>query len=298
MDTTMHNQIMELFSYCRPMGSDTEREFVDRFLIPLGFERDEHLNLVLTVGDKPRILFSSHQDTVHRKEGRQDLKLKGGMLTQTSGSSCLGADDTAGIWLMMEMIKAKIPGIYVIHYGEEVGGIGSRAKAKHDPMFFADIDAAIAFDRRGYGDVITHQGYGRSCSDAFAWSLANQLGSGFQPSPDGIYTDTAEYTHLVPECTNISVGYEHAHSPAERQDVTFLIALREALLRVDWTALVIERDPQEELVIEERGGGRRAESLEDLCFEFPDVAAAMIHTMGLTIKDFHASIEDYHGIAA
>jgi len=293
------NFIMELFSYCRPMGSETEREFVCKYLVPAGFVEDEHHNMILTVGDKPRILFSSHMDTVHRKDGRQNLLLKDGILTlhPDEKSSCLGGDDTAGIWLMLEMIKAGIEGDYIIHYGEERGGIGSSAKARAEPGFFAGIDIAIAFDRAGYTDVITHQGM-RTASDAFAKSLAKELGSGYKPCPHGIYTDTYEYAHLVPECTNISVGYSHAHSPREEQDVTFLIALREALLQVDWKNLVVERDPL--LVASEkftfRDFQRGPQTLEDLCWEYPEVAATMIAAAGWSAANFVEEAESNFGI--
>jgi hypothetical protein len=290
----MINDIMELFSYCRPMGSKTEQEFVDKFLMPAGFKRDDHQNLILTLGRAPRILFSSHMDTVHDEEGRQDLILKDGILTQTSGSSCLGGDDTAGIWLMLEMIKAGIEGVYIIHYGEERGGIGSRAKATKEPLFFAGIDAAIAFDRAGYSDVITHQFGQRTASDAFARSLSKELGDTFEPCSHGIYTDTAEYADLVPECTNISVGYSHAHSPREEQDVTFLIALRQALLQVDWSNLVIERDPM--AVEGPVAHVSRDATLVDLCWEYPDLAASMIEAAGFSVQDFVEELEANLGV--
>jgi hypothetical protein len=41
-------------------------------------------------------------------------------------SNCLGADCTTGVWLILEMIKANVPGVYVIHSDEEVGGKGAR----------------------------------------------------------------------------------------------------------------------------------------------------------------------------
>ena len=290
----MINEIMELFSYCRPMGSQTEQEFVDKFLMPVGFQRDAHQNLILTIGAKPRILFSSHMDTVHKVEGRQDLLFKDGILTQTSGSSCLGGDDTAGIWLMLEMIKAGIEGVYVIHYGEERGGIGSRAKAEREPEFFAGIDIAIAFDRSGYADIVTHQGGEQTASVDFAQSLAKELGGSFAPCPHGIYTDTAEYSHLVAECTNISVGYSRAHSSAEEQDVTFLMALREALLQVNWNNLVIARDPKEQ--VDAVLFCDREVTIRSLCWEFPDIAAAIIEAMGISAQDFAEEVESHLGV--
>lgn len=242
-------RILTLFSYKRPSGSVTEAAFIDLFLAPLGFERDQHRNLRLTVGENPTILFSSHVDTVHSSEGVQKLDYRDGILQLTrrekrGRSNCLGADDTAGIWLMMEMVKAGVPGHYVIHHAEESGCIGSSDLAKSSPEFLRGFKAAIAFDRNYTSDIITHQMGRRCASDAFARSLANQLGGGYEPDPTGSYTDTNEYAHLIPECTNISVGYRRQHSANETQDVHFLIALRDRLLAVDWSALKIERDPE------------------------------------------------------
>lgn len=296
------DNIMELFSYCRPMGSRTEEKFVEKFLLPLGFERDPFDNLVLQIGDKPRVLFSSHMDTVHKVEGMQDLALEKGFLTQISGNNCLGADDTAGIWLMMEMVKADIPGLYVIHYGEEQGCVGSRDLADHNPDFLDGIEIAIAFDRAYYSDIITHQMGARTASDAFAWSLAKELGGSFQPCNEGAYTDTNEYAHLIPECTNISVGYSGQHSKSEKQDVEFLIALRTALLNVNWDNLVVARDPSvyEELPRFGWGTGKKARkaTLEDWIEAYPDVAADMLRAFGIDENQFLEQIEDYYGTVA
>ena len=40
-------------------------------------------------------------------------------------SDCLGADDGAGVFLMLEMIDANVEGTYIFHRGEERGGWGS-----------------------------------------------------------------------------------------------------------------------------------------------------------------------------
>jgi hypothetical protein len=297
----MIDTLLDMFSYQRPCGGATEKLFIAKYLS--AFQPDEYENLVLTVGSNPRILFSSHMDTVHRFDGiNNTLKFDGQFLSQT-GSNCLGADDTAGVFLMLEMIKAEIPGVYVIHFGEECGGIGSKSLAKGNPDFFRDIDIAIAFDRMGYEDIITHQCFQQTASDAFALSFAAELGGSFKPSDDGVYTDTAEYAHLVPECTNISVGYFNQHNKGETQDVRFLLALREALLQVRWENLVVERDPSE--VVKKKSSysykfERRLEerSMRDLVWDYPDIAADVIRAMGITVEDFVIAIEEQYGVAA
>ncbi|TIW53833.1 MAG: hypothetical protein E5V54_24025 [Mesorhizobium sp.] len=308
--------ILDMFQYRRPRGSATEQKFIDTFLTPLGFKRDEYLNLYLIVGSAetiPTIMFSSHVDTVHRKDGIQTLNYdqKTGILTLSKraireGSNCLGADDTAGIWLMTEMIKAGVPGYYMIHHGEESGCIGSSDLAHHCPNFLREFGAAIAFDRQDYGDIITHQSPGRTCSDKFAQALADQLG-GYAPSQWGVYTDTAQYSHLIAECTNVSVGYRGQHTSREQQDVPFLIELRNKLLAVDWAALPISRDPSEVEEDDDRLYSRswksaakksydmRKRTLLDLCQEYPEVIADILENMGVDPADVQDYVDEAYG---
>jgi hypothetical protein len=236
-------ELRKMLTYCRPEGSFTEWLFCERFIAGLpGMQQDEHGNYRVSLGDSP-VLWSCHTDTVHRHAGRQRVHVADDIFSLTSPSSCLGADDTAGIWLMRQMILRGIPGHYVFHYGEEVGGLGSSSLAEYEPEWLAQIKWAIALDRAGFTDVITHQGGWRCCSNSFAEALAEGLGLGYQPCDSGIYTDTAEYTQIVPECTNLSVGYLACHSAAETLDGRHLLRLLDALCALDVDALPCERDP-------------------------------------------------------
>jgi hypothetical protein len=233
-----------MLTYKRPSGSDAERDFVRRYLLPLGVKPDAAGNLIHRIGDAP-VLWSCHTDTVHRTSGRQMVRLNGKgviSLARKAPSNCLGADDTAGVWLLCEMIRAGTPGLYVFHAGEEIGGKGSKHIAENTPELLTGIQYAIALDRKGRTSVITHQG-ARCCSDAFAKSLGDALKLGMKPDDSGLFTDTANYRSLVPECSNLSVGYEQAHSDRETLDTEFLVALRDQLLRLDVETLPVTRDP-------------------------------------------------------
>jgi hypothetical protein len=50
---------------------------------------------------------------------------------------------------------------------------------------------------------------------------------------------------LIPECTNLSIGYEHAYSPKERVNVTHVHQLLTALLALDSTDLLCQRSTTE-----------------------------------------------------
>ena len=240
-------RLYDILTYRRPRGGTTEAIFLKRFIdtVP-GMMKDLCGNRYVCIGDQnPTVMWSCHTDTVHHDEGIQSIRLKGEFLelVDKMDSNCLGADDGAGIWLMLEMIDQNVPGLYIFHYGEESGCIGSKWIVKNTPELVQGIKVAIAFDRAGYTDVITRQSTGRCCSDAFAKSLALQLPSGYAPDDTGVYTDTAHYIGLIPECTNLSVGYFSQHTASESVNVYHIMALREALCEIDTTTLTIERDP-------------------------------------------------------
>lgn len=238
--------LMDMLTYKRPAGSKTERRFIREFIHPLGVDTDAMGNLYKRIGRAP-VVWSCHTDTVHRDGGTQAISVAAGrvVLAKTSQSNCLGADDTAGVWLLTEMIKANRPGLYIFHRAEEIGGVGSSHIASKTPNLLTGMDCAIALDRRGTTDIITHQAGGRCCSDAFAGALARALGTGYAPDSGGLFTDTANYTGLIGECTNVSVGYYSEHSAREALDIEHVLKLRQALLAIDTESLPIERTPGE-----------------------------------------------------
>ena len=238
--------LIEMLRYKRPQGTQTQDEFCERFLEPHFGLPDRHGNYILSIGDAPKLCFASHHDTVHRTEGLQQLVVTSNVVSvaDTSISSCLGADCTTGVWLMLGMIEAGIEGVYVVHAAEEVGCVGSSALVKDNPYWLTGIDAVISFDRYGDTSVITHQMGKRTASSEFATSFADALDlPQLIADPNGSYTDSNEYADVVSECTNISVGYYGQHGVNETQDLEFADLLMYKLCAADWSKLVIARDP-------------------------------------------------------
>lgn len=245
-DATMtpRDELLAMLSFRRPAWSKTERNFIHRFIRPLGVQEDDIGNLSKRIGTTP-VLWSCHTDTVHRMGGRQKLAVSSGLIKpDDTRSNCLGADCTAGVWLMVQMIRAGVPGLYIFHRAEEIGGVGSSHIAKHRPQLLDGIKYAVAFDRRGTQSIITHQG-DRCCSEEFSASLGLALGMGHRSDNGGTFTDTANYTHLIGECSNLSVGYMNEHTKREALDLDYLERLRDALLVIDTSTLVAQRKPGE-----------------------------------------------------
>jgi hypothetical protein len=67
----------------------------------------------------------------------------------------------------------------------------------------------------------------------------------FLADSTGVFTDSANLTRIVAECTNCSTGYFAQHGDGEWQDVTFLQQLAEQLVTVAWDDLPVERKPFE-----------------------------------------------------
>lgn len=238
-------ELYHMLTYRRPHGAVAERKWINRFIRPLGVTRDAYGNYYKLIGDSPRVMWCCHTDTVHHQSGRQTIVADGPFLrlAKGSGSNCLGADDGAGAWLLRQMIKAGKPGLYVFHRGEELGRLGSEWIVENTPELLSDVEIAIAFDRRGQNSIITHQWAGRCCSEIFAKSLADGLDLNHTLESGGSYTDTASYMSLVPECTNVSVGYYAEHGKDESLHVPYLYDLLDALLALDTDTLVVDRIP-------------------------------------------------------
>jgi len=167
-------------------------------------------------------------------------------------SSVLGADDKLGCYIMCRLIMDGTDGLYVFHIGEECGGIGSNYISTQTPELVEGMNYCIAFDRYEYGHIITHQAGGRCCSDDFVAGLAGKLNPLLPPKEQmsgnsgGSFTDSANYTKLIPECTNVSVSYKSQHTRRENFDlVWFRDILVPALLKITWHDLPVARDPNE-----------------------------------------------------
>jgi hypothetical protein len=242
------HKLQRMLTYTRRHDTQGEHAFIDTFIKPLIPEtfvddKGEVLAYVVEVRDSeegsPPYLFCCHTDTVHDRTANPVQQV---MVDDTCGLAYkddgqpLGADDAAGVWLLINMIEEGVPGTYIFHRGEECGGIGSRGMVAHHAQWLSTFTHAIAFDRKGTTSVITEQYIGETASLTFAQALSDLLNdnTSFEYAPDetGIFTDTANYAHLIPECTNVSVGYYEEHTKNEYLDMWHLDALLDQLVYV------------------------------------------------------------------
>ena len=301
-----------MLQWKRPSGNDVSTAvFADMYLKPVFGEPDEFGNYIKIIYDceyYPPTCFTAHYDTVHHEGGFQIVTVEDNVVS-SEGDDCLGADCTTGIWLIMEMIDAGIPGVYVVHADEEIGCKGSSSLVASNPDWLDDLTSVISFDRYGDTSIVTHQMGLRTASQDFAVSLSNILGMhNLIPDDTGVYTDSNEYSDRVPECTNISVGYYNQHTSRETQDLVFLALLRDALLAADWSKLVISRDPSDVTELEKSFGYgyygadyerdlnsvNARQDLYELITAYPDEISEYLFERGITATELaeEAMIDD------
>lgn len=237
--------------------------------LPKNILTDSVGNYYIKIGESDT-MFCSHLDTAAyekekvehdfwKSEGKLFVGTKGDIIKKTyknkkgetieydaKTGTLLGADDKAGVVIMLNMIENNIPGLYYFFIGEEVGRIGSTAAYKNHNNIFKEYKRCISFDRRGYGSIISKQMGSVCCSSEFVSELSKEfkkVGMVFKDDPTGIYTDSATFMDVIPECTNLSVGYFDEHTEYETQDLTYLVKLSNACLKINWDSLPVKRNP-------------------------------------------------------
>lgn len=250
---TMNIQDTFLSFTTRTYPHGTESELFH--LLPKDLEFDEFGNLFKQIGTSPSTMFTCHLDTATKALTQVNHVFEDNFI-KTDGTSILGADDKAGLTIILNMMENNVEGLYYFFLGEEVGCVGSKKLAqKHAENPIPYIKKVVSFDRRATSSVITFQMSGRCCSEEFGEALSealnragllvsdNEVTLDFKTDPTGIYTDSAQFIPIYPECTNISVGYYNEHTFSEKQDIKFLDKLAKSVIFVDWESLPVQRDP-------------------------------------------------------
>ena len=251
IDYTLDGSVKQLFLNLTRMQIPFNFEQTVAHLFPSGMKIDDHGNYYIKVGNS-KTMFCGHLDT-YSYEFKKVFHVIEGNIIKTDGTTTLGGDDKAGITIMIKMIEAKVPGLYYFFRGEEgvtspTGTWGSKQALKSYEKLFKEYDKCIAFDRRGDSSVITQQMYSFCCSDEFAGKLIEELnknGLKYEEDTTGMWCDSGVFMDLIPECTNISVGYKNEHTFNETQDIEHLENLVNACINIDWENLPVKRDPNE-----------------------------------------------------
>jgi len=299
---TMKNILYCILEDKRPTNNPQHcKDFTVALLNTLNISHVGDIHGNITVDRGGDTCFTSHTDTVNNKLGQNALVLDSKGLLRVEGGGVLGADDGAGMYVMIQMILAGKSGLYVFFATEEQGRVGSTNYTMPD-----HIKKCVSFDRKGYDNLITHQMTEEGCSVAFADAFIAQFDLPYKKDPTGSFTDSYTFFETVSECINLSVGYFDQHTKNESLDVVFLEKLVDACIAMDWDSLPVKRDPQVyRFTVDYKYGktdwGNKSygdwgnygaykhkhfnESMEDYVYDHPEIVAAYLEDIGVEISE-------------
>lgn len=158
-------------------------------------------------------------------------------------AACLGADDGAGLAVMLNLLQRGILGGYCFTTGEECGGIGALEVTRdtRGKAFLRQYKISIEIDRRGKDEIVHEQGAGKCASVEFTQWLCDELKMGHKPSEFGSYTDVSDFAEFICENVNISAGYVGAHTTNEQVCLDYLDRLADSLSNVKWDITKVKR---------------------------------------------------------
>lgn len=247
-------------------------------------DMDGYLNYLIDVSKDDKlgnVLYVAHYDTVDRDTGytetryghgtpttytqnqatKKKVSIRDGVafinevLPENKSVGCLGADDGAGLAVMLNLLATGTIGGYCFTTGEEVGGVGASDVLDQAESFLKQYSYSIEIDRRGETDMVYEQSVGECASKDFAQWLCDSLNMGHKPSDKGSYTDVATFAEVIPENVNIASGYINAHSADEQVSLPYLDNLAKAIKGLDWSKAKVTRKAGDfNLPVYTRGG--------------------------------------------
>ncbi|TVY08370.1 M20/M25/M40 family metallo-hydrolase [Paenibacillus cremeus] len=170
------------------------------------------------------ILLSAHMDTVDSFAPERKLLWQGDMLRSSEG--ILGADDRAGIAIILEVIRRinmgeEFNGTIKVAFTceEEIGRVGSSQISRE---WLHGVDTAIVADRRNRRDIVTSCRWMAFCPEEIGlfWEqVGKQIGVTDWKACQGGISDAVTYAQHGLPSVNLSCGYKYEHTDFEELHV-------------------------------------------------------------------------------
>lgn len=209
MGKCFSNNQVRIFEQLVKLNQPTLKRMLGKFLRKEYKKVVETKEYIIAEGDIP-IALVAHMDTVFKVQPEDVFydKQKNVMWSPDG----LGADDRAGVFMIMSIIKSGFKPHIIFTTDEEIGGLGARELAKKK-MPFKDLKYIIQLDRRGTNDCVFYD-----CDNQEFTAYVEKFGF---VETWGTFTDIS---YLCPAWgvagVNLSVGYHDEHSIAETLHVS------------------------------------------------------------------------------
>ena len=201
--------MQQIFSY--PVEGGSLLIYLKLLLSQFGYEnqRTDNRNYLMAEGDIP-IALIAHLDTVHSVEPFQFFYDEKEMVMWSPQG--LGADDRAGVILILSILSEGYRPHLIFTTGEEHGGIGANKLVENYSEAPFDIDFMIELDRCGSEDAVFY-----NCMNHSFIDYIRSFGFTFE---EGSFTDICILgRNWNIAAVNLSVGYYNEHTKAEYWDL-------------------------------------------------------------------------------
>ena len=230
------NHELKTFKYLASMSQPALKKTLAITLRKLGYPNViETEHYIIAEGSIP-IALVAHMDTVFASPPKEIFyDQQANVMWSPQG---LGADDRAGVFATLQILKSGLKPHVIFTTDEEKGGMGAIALALAHPEFpFADLRYMIQLDRQGANDCVFYD-----CDNLEFTTYVESFGF---VETWGTFSDISE---LAPEwgvaAVNLSVGYRDEHSREEILFVGHLLATIEKVKRM----LIAEPIPKYEYI--------------------------------------------------
>lgn len=217
--------LMKLLSIQSPSKNEGEmKKFIVSYIhankIECKIDVDETGNILITKGEAELYpCFISHMDEVNViQSDRTVIKLNNiliGLNAKTGAYAGIGADDSVGVYICLEALRAfeNIKIAFVVE--EEIGCIGS---GKMDMKFFENVIFVFQADRKGDDEVIQYSNGTDLMGTEFKDFIKPEMEKWNYKFGNGTATDAGKLTTrgIGIVTMNISCGYWEAHTLEEK----------------------------------------------------------------------------------
>ena len=167
---------------------------------------------IIAFGDIP-VALVAHMDTVHTSQIK-DLYYDREQNVMWSPQG-LGADDRAGVFSMIEILKRNFRPTLILTTDEEKGGLGADILTKEIKECPCDLNFLIELDRRGEDDCVFYD-----CDNPEFEAYIENFG--FKTS----WGSFSDISYIAPAwktaAVNLSIGYENEHTKAESLNLSWM----------------------------------------------------------------------------
>ena len=178
-------------------------------------------NYIYAIGDIP-IGLIAHLDIAHREPPNYGHIFHDQEKNALWSPYGLGADDRAGVYAIISIIKQNYFPSVILTCGEEIGGVGANELVKEIKKPLTNLRCLIELDRQGQDDCVFY-----SCDNAKFQAYVEKFGFITQR---GTFSDIS----IICPCwglagTNLSIGYYFEHTESE---ILFTNILEEVIGKV------------------------------------------------------------------